>query len=129
MNDLPMFCEGSPAKVERGTGANAVYIYNLKKRPYEDCYIITVVVLCTIVGADNILIDYLQGVVMHIAFVDELYVLACSVVTLQDLNIVLLNSSCFLGNTVVLICDGISKELCNICLRSFLPSIRQMLLL
>ena len=29
-----MFCVGSPAKAERGTGASAVYIYILKKRPY-----------------------------------------------------------------------------------------------
>ena len=31
---LPTFCDGSPAKVERGIGASAVYIYSLKNRPY-----------------------------------------------------------------------------------------------
>ena len=34
MNDLPTFWLGSPAKVERGTGARAVYIYSLKNLPY-----------------------------------------------------------------------------------------------
>ena len=29
-----MFCVGSPAKLESGTGAIAVYIYILKNRPY-----------------------------------------------------------------------------------------------
>ena len=34
IKDLPTFCEGSPAKVESGTGARAVYIYSLKNLPY-----------------------------------------------------------------------------------------------
>ena len=31
--DLPIFCVGSPPKVDNGTGAIAVYRYSLKKRP------------------------------------------------------------------------------------------------
>ena len=34
INDLPTFWLGSPAKVESGIGASAVYIYNLKNLPY-----------------------------------------------------------------------------------------------
>lgn len=33
-NDLPTFCVGSPAKVEKGIGARAVNIYILKNLPY-----------------------------------------------------------------------------------------------
>lgn len=34
MKLMPTLWEGSPAKVDKGMGAMAVYMYSLKKRPY-----------------------------------------------------------------------------------------------
>ena len=76
----------------------------------QDRYIIAVAVPCSFVLADSVLIDDLKKVVMDVLLIDQGDVLGGTVITLQDLDIVLLDLSGFLNDMVIRICQGILKE-------------------
>ena len=77
---------------------------------YQDRYIIAVAVPCSFILADGILIDDLKKVVMDVLLVDQGNVLGGTVITLQDLDKVLLDLPGLLNNMVIRICQGILKE-------------------
>ena len=83
----------------------------------EDRDVIAVVVLCTFIPADLILVDDLYIIIMDILLVDQQNVLAGAVVTAQDLNKILLQTLCFLSDTVVSIGDTVGEKACPFTVR------------
>ena len=83
----------------------------------EDRDVIAVVVLGAVIPADLILVDDLHEVVVDILLVDQRDVLAGAVVTVQDLNIILLQTLRFLGDTVVRISDTVGEKACPLAVR------------
>ena len=66
--------------------------------------------LRALIPADDILIDDLEAVVVHILFVDEHYVFARAVVPFQDLNVILLYPARLFDYAVVGVGDALRKE-------------------
>ena len=73
-------------------------------------HVIAVIVLRALIPADDILIDDLEAVVVHVLFVDEHYVFARAVVPFQDLNVILLYPARFFDYAVVGVGDALRKE-------------------
>ena len=76
----------------------------------EDGNVIAVAVLGTFLFADGILVDDLKPVVMNVLLIDERNVLGRTIITLQNLNIILLDFTGLFCNAVIRICNAIREE-------------------
>ena len=73
-------------------------------------YIVSVIVLGAFSLRYFILIDNLKTVVMNVLLIDESDVLRCSIISLNNLNIVFLNLASLVFNSFILISNGILEE-------------------
>ena len=67
----------------------------------QDRYIITVTVPCSLILADGILIDDLKKIVMDVLLINQGDVLGGTIISLQDLDIVLLDLPGLLNDMVI----------------------------
>ena len=79
------------------------------------CNIITIIMFCAIVRANRILIDDLQPVVMDVLFIYECNILGRTVITSQDLDIVLLYLPSLFHNMLIWIGNGIFEKIIPFC--------------
>ena len=78
---------------------------------HEYSYIVSVVVLCTFIHADRVLVDDLKKVAVNVLLVNDCNVLCCPVITLENLHIIFLNLACLFYNSVFLTCNaGVEKS-------------------
>lgn len=81
-----------------------------RKSINQDRHIIAVAVSCSFVLADGILVDDLKKVVMNVLLVNQGNILGRTVITLQDLDKVLLNLPGLLNDMVIRISQGIFEN-------------------
>ena len=105
--------------IERLTdGYTSAFQLNMYKRQtvYQYCNIIAVVMLCTIFCANHILIDDLQPVVMDVLFIYECNILGRTVITSQNLNIVLLYLPGLFHDMLIGISNSIFEKIIPFCI-------------
>ena len=76
----------------------------------QDRYIITVAVPCSFILTDSVLIDDLKKIIMDVLLVDQGDVLGGAIITLQDLDKVLLDLPSLLNDMIIWIRQGVFKE-------------------
>ena len=98
-------------------GNTSAFQLNMYKRQtvYQYCNIIAVVMLRTIFRANHVLIDDLQPVVMDVLFIYECNILGRTVITSQDLDIVLLYLPSLFHNMLIWIGNGIFEKIIPFC--------------
>ena len=104
--------------IERLTdGYTSAFQFNMHKRQtvYQYCNIIAVVMLCTIFRANHILIDDLQPVVMDVLFIYECNILGRTIITSQDLNIILLHLPGLFHDMLIWIGNSIFEKVIPLC--------------
>ena len=77
---------------------------------HQDSNIIPVIMFCALVCADNILVYYLQAVIMNIGFINDCDILGTAIIPLQNLNIIFLDLSGLFLDMLVRISDRIRKK-------------------
>ena len=93
----------------RNTTSLQLYVYK-RKSIDKNRHIVSVIVLCSPIRSHNILIDDLKPVVMNICLVNQGDVLCHRIITFKDLNIILLDLSCFLDYMLIRVCNGIGEK-------------------
>ena len=98
-------------------GNTSAFQFNMHKRQtvYQYCNIIAIVMLRTILCANHILIDDLQPVIMDILFIYECNILGRTVITGQDLYIILLYLPSLFHDMLIRISNGIFEEIIPFC--------------
>ena len=98
-------------------GNTSAFQFNMHKRQtvYQYCNIIAIVMLRTILCANHILIDDLQPVIMDILFIYECNILGRTVITGQDLYIILLYLPGLFHDMLIRISNGIFEEIIPFC--------------
>ena len=66
--------------------------------------------LCSVLGRYNVLIDHLHRIVVNALFINQHDILALSVITAQNLNVILLDKSRLFHDTVLGIGKNLGKE-------------------
>ena len=67
---------------------------------HQDSHVVTVLVAATF---GHILVDNLQVVIVYVLFVEQINVLGGTVLTGQQLDVIILHDGCFLHDTTVLV--------------------------
>jgi len=98
-------------------GYTSAFQFNMHKRQtvYQYCNIIAVVMLCTIFRANHILIDDLQPVVMDVLFIYECNILGRTIITRQDLDIILLYLPGLFHDMLIWIGNSIFEKVIPLC--------------
>ena len=98
-------------------GNTSAFQFNMHKRQtvYQYCNIIAVVMLCTIFRANHILINDLQPVVMDVLLIYECNILGRTVITGQDLYIILLYLPSLFHDMFIGIGNGIFEKIIPLC--------------
>ena len=98
-------------------GNTSAFQFNMHKRQtvYQYCNIIAVVMLCTIFRANHVLIDDLQPVVMDVLLIYECNILGRTVISSQNLNIILLYLSGLFHNMLIGISNSIFEKIIPFC--------------
>ena len=99
--------------IESFTNLHATpFQFNMHHRKAIDKYrnIIAVIMPCTLCLSYLILIDNLNKIVVYIILVDQGDILACAVITPENLNMIFLYSACFVGNALILSCNVFAEK-------------------
>ena len=103
-------------------GNTSAFQFDMNERQSIDqnCNVITVIMLCSLCGTNHILVDNLQEVVMDIFLINDADVLGRTIITLKNLNIVLLNLTGLLYDSFIGIGNGICEEAFPLILREMI---------
>ena len=74
-----------------------------RKSVYKNGHVVTVVVCCALLFADDILVDDLEEIVVDVLFVDKRNVFCISAVVLKRLDMVFLDGRRFFLDTLILV--------------------------
>ena len=81
-----------------------------RKPVNQDCDIVSIAAAGTFFGANFILVDDLQAVVMNMVLIQQSNIFRAAIVLAERLYIVFLETPCFLYNSVFVWCNAMSKE-------------------
>ena len=103
-------------------GYTSAFQFNMHKRQtiYQYGNIIAVVMFCTILCSNHILIDDLQPVVMDVLLIYKCNILGRTVITSQNLDIVLLYLPGLFHDMLIGIGNGIFEEIIPLCIRKLI---------
>ena len=73
-------------------------------------HIITIIMLCALRCANNVLVDDLETVVMNVLLVNERNILAASIIACQNLNVIFLNLASLFNNVFVRIRNNCTEK-------------------
>ncbi len=103
-------------------GNSSAFQFNMYKRQAIDqyCNIITVIIFCTFICANYILIDDLQSIVMDVLFIYECDILRGTIITSQNLNIVFLYFPGLFHDMLIGIGNSIFEKSIPFCVRKLI---------